>query len=143
VNLSAATADLLARVERHAGQLLKRREDAGLLLESGSSATGTSVIDELLFRAKFVVRARDLLSRVGPDAADVVPLAAEFRASVEHVTRLVRTLISPLGEGVGNRWEREYLSLSQESLGNLMALCSDLSMVKNYSLDRGEKGLMA
>lgn len=108
------------------------REDVALIVGAGQDA---ALLDELLFRAKFVSRAREVLGRVGADSTDAANLAVEFRSSIEQITAMLTTLGTRMADDIRTRWQEHYLALSPESLGNLLTLCRDLTLLKNYSLD--------
>jgi hypothetical protein len=112
---SPSTASLLALLEQFSGRKLRRQD--------------------LSFHAKFVSNVYRILKRIGPGANGFDKLSQEFNAGIEKVSALIRVLITHATPSLQERFQSTYLTLSPDTLENLLALCYDLSWYKNWLLE--------
>ncbi len=90
---------------------------------------------DAIFHAKFAVKTKDIMSRIGRDAQGYDKLSAEFQNSVEKTTTLLKTIFKEAPAETKQRFVNGFLRLDQESFGNLTKLLEDLSWVKNWEVD--------
>jgi hypothetical protein len=143
MDVSPSTAELLATLDAYSGNRLKRKEDLAILLEIGTSPPLDATLDEVSFYAKFLDRAHRIMERIGMQGEGYDRLSREFSASLEKTVGLIRIILQSATPESRNRFENMYLSMTHDSLGNFLALCSDLGWYKNFRLDahgRREKG---
>jgi hypothetical protein len=76
-----------------------------------------------------------ILKRIGPGANGFDKLSQEFNAGIEKVSALIRVLITHATPSLQERFQSTYLTLSPDTLENLLALCYDLSWYKNWLLE--------
>jgi len=136
MNLQPSTESFLSDIEQFAQRKFRYRLEIGLLIEAANSVSLRRVLDDILFHAKFLANAFNLLKRVGSDSPDTVKLSSEFQEGVEKVSTLLRTLIKESPKEMRDIFLKRFLSLSAESMNELLSLCTELSWMKNYSLEQ-------
>ena len=136
MNLQPSTESFLSDIEQFAQRKFRYRLEIGLLIEAANSVSLRRVLDDILFHAKFLANAFNLLKRVGSDSPDTVKLSSEFQEGVEKVSTLLRTLIKESPKEMRDLFLKRFLSLSAESMNELLSLCTELSWMKNYSLEQ-------
>jgi|WetSurMetagenome_2_1015567.scaffolds.fasta_scaffold18635_2 hypothetical protein len=135
--------DLLNEVDALSAHTLARRGDLALFLALARTAEILQSLDDLGFHAKVVHRTASIVKRLGPEGQGVTQVRAEFSRSLEMVRSLMTGLLPALPKSEADRIRREYLSMTQESLSNLMELCSDLRWYKNWLIDNKSTGRTA
>jgi hypothetical protein len=104
------------------------------LREVNARRMGQPLMDAA-FHAKFVVKTQEVMKRIGPDADGFDKLAAEFQASVEQATSLLKTIAKEFDEEDKKKFAQTFFPMDSESFANLMKLFSDLAWVKNWEND--------
>ncbi len=135
MNLRSEIDAYLGMVERYAGKKLRYRAEIGMLMVLADQGSRWDLFERIVFLAKFISRGFDILRRAGIPSSDTKFLADEVRKNLEEVVELLRTVCAanpPVSEAViGDR----FFALSHESLALLQELLSELTWVKNYSLE--------
>ncbi|MBI4427494.1 MAG: hypothetical protein HY562_00060 [Ignavibacteriales bacterium] len=121
-------------LQRHANRKLNFPKEIGWLLECARNGM-QQVFDDVIFQAKFAVKTQDIMKRIGPTGDGFDKLSAEFGASFEKTTTLLKTLVKEAPEESKTQFVSQFLTLSDESFGQLMKLFEDLSCVKNWQID--------
>jgi hypothetical protein len=132
--------ELIQELDALSAHTLTRRDDLAVILGLAGSPIYQRPLDDLSFHAKVVHRVSVIIKRLGPDGTGVDQVRSEFARSLETVQSLLESLLPALPAGTGDRMKREYLSMTQESLGNLIMLCSDLRWYKNWLIDNRKAG---
>jgi hypothetical protein len=132
--------ELIQELDALSAHTLTRRDDLALILGLAGSSIHQQTLDDLSFHAKVIHRTGVIINRLGPEGTGVDQIRSEFARSLETARSLLLGLLPALPAGAGQRMEREYLSMTQESLGNLMMLCSDLRWYKNWRIDNRKAG---
>jgi hypothetical protein len=135
MELSPVTDSLLSELESFSGGKINHRPDLGILLESGRTSPAREILDELGFYAKFLHRTYSIMTRIGRDGEGYERLAHEFSEAAGKTRTFISSLLAGAPEEVRERFAATYLSMSQESLGNLLSLCHDLGWYKNWLID--------
>jgi hypothetical protein len=125
----------IAEAERFSGRTFRYRAEMTALLELSRARGQQQLFDDLVFHAKFVTNALQILKRVGADNADAVQLGAELNSMLEKTMTLLRTIIKESPGEFRQHILDDFLSLSQTSMTNLTALLAELAWVKNFMLD--------
>lgn len=128
--------DFVRAAEAYAGRTFRFRDDISGLLEHARARGHQQLFDDLVFNAKFITNAFQILRRVGADNADTAKLTVELRDMMEKTTTILRTIVKEMPEERRARYLSTFLDLSHGSLGDLTALLGELAWVKNYMLDR-------
>ncbi len=127
--------DFLLRVEHDARRKLNCPAEVGELLQIVVQTGLSEDFDELIFQAKFLVRSRDVMNRIGPGAEGLEKLATEFQTSLQRSVDILKKLIHRAPEDVAQKFKGTFLTGNTGSLDNLMDLFSDLQSVKNLQND--------
>ena len=130
------TGQYLDAVEAFSGKKFQFRGEIGMLLECATARNMHQVFEDITFLAKFVTNASGVLKRVGPSHADAAKLVGEFKDNLEKVSTLLRTLVKEEPADARQQLLSRFFSLSHDSLDNLLVLLSELSRIKNYTLDQ-------
>jgi hypothetical protein len=136
----AETEAFLDAVEKSAHRTLRFRDDIGALIDLCDSQNMRPIFDDVLFLAKFVSNARNVISRVGPGSEETNKLASELKEQMEKIATLLRIIVKDAPGDLKVDFTENFLLLGHESLANLFALLAELSWIKNYDLDRGGSG---
>ena len=135
MELSTATDSLLSELDSFSGGKIKHRPDLGILLESGRTVPEREILDELGFYAKFLDRTYGIMTRIGREGDGYERLAHEFSGAIGKTRTLMSSLLAGAPGDVRERFAAMYLSMSRESLDNLLSLCHDLGWYKNWLID--------
>ena len=127
--------EFVRSVEASSKRALNFPEQVAQLLECAARFGRTEVFEDAAFHAKFVLRAREVMQRVGKDGDGFDKLASEHQASLEKTTTLLRTLVKDAEEGVKQIFVKDFFALESESFSRLNGLLADLSRVKNWQVD--------
>ncbi len=136
MEFNPVTDSLLSELDSFSGGKIKHRPDLGILLESGRTAPEREILDELGFYAKFLHRMYGIMTRIGRDGEGYERLANEFSEAVGKTRTLISSLLAEVPGDVRERFAATYLSMSRESLDNLLSLCHDLGWYKNWLIDK-------
>lgn len=143
MQIRSEISDLLDDVERFAGRKFMLRRDIEAILELTRRHDQDQLLQDILFHAKFLANAYQVLSRAGNGSDDTEPLSREFAVNMEKEFSLLRIAIKESPEEIKTRFVETYFGMSQSGVSNLMALCSELAWLKNYSIDRRSAGQSA
>jgi hypothetical protein len=139
VQISPPVSAFLGILDQMSRATIGRRDDLGALLEAAYRGGREQDLDALAFTGKFCVRAFGIMKRIGPGGEGYDRLAAEFSGSIDNARRLLVSLLAAAPEETRMAFTGRYLSMAADGIGNLMALLSDLSWVKNWQIDNPGK----
>lgn len=125
----------LEELHQHLGRTLSFPRDVRTLMEQARVRGTGDVFRDAIFHAKFVTKTRDVMNRIGREGEGFEKLSAEFQNSLEKSSTLLKTIVKESPEEIKQHFVREFFSMDQASLGNLLRLLEDLSRVKNFELD--------
>lgn len=126
--------EFLTAVETDGKGPLSDREALTLLLQRASEGMAQPFLDAC-FQAKFLVRSQEVMRRIGRGAEGFDRMAAEFRSGVERTMTLLRTVVKEAPTGPRDSFVLTHLQTDGESFARFLALCSDLSRIKNWEVD--------
>ena len=132
---SAWATETAAALDRLSRGTLRRREDLLVLLELAADPAQRSHLDALSFEAKFAVRARRIMERIGPDGEGYGRISAEWSAALGRIAAEARALLSGAPAATREWFDERYLGLTPGALSELLELCHDLSWYKNWRID--------
>lgn len=133
---SFETAILLDSIEKMYNQTLMHRVEIGYLIDTANSQDMRSVLEDIIFYAKFITRAQEILKREGITSEQTEKLEVELRAAVENTTKWIKTVIEEAPDEVKMSFQSRFLGCSPECLSRFFALMHELAIVKNYILDK-------
>ncbi|MBI5476842.1 MAG: hypothetical protein HY964_08920 [Ignavibacteriales bacterium] len=138
-NLSSA-AEYVRQVEEFAGKKFKYFEEIYRLVETADKKNLNSKLDDLLFVAKFIVKANNILIRVGPGQQDTEKMTVEYALNLNKAVLIIDEIA---GDSIAslNRMVDDLRGLnSGDRLDSFINFMYELSWLKNYTLDRkGER----
>ncbi|MFA6541269.1 MAG: hypothetical protein WCT99_06660 [Bacteroidota bacterium] len=133
--LSNSTKELLSAVSEASGNRLQRSMDLARLIELAQVNSLQDQLDDLAFAAKFLSKSFDLMKRVGKEGEGYDKLFEEFSTNIQKSQRLIGELTGSAESTVKSYFSECYLSMSDNTMNNLMQLFHDLSWYKNYKID--------
>ncbi len=133
--LSAETEQFLADLQTYAGRQLHFPREVGYLLDLTRTRHLEQVFRDAIFHAKFAVKSKEVMTRIGTDGEGFDKLAAEFQSSIEKTSALLRTVVKEAPEEVKKRFVADFFSLDQRNLTNFVLLLEDLAWIKNWQVD--------
>ncbi len=133
--LTAETTQFLADLQSHAGRQLNFPHEVGQILELARGHRLDQVFLDAIFHAKFAVKSKEVMGRIGADGEGFDKLATEFRNSVEKTSALLRTIVKESPDEIKQHFVRDFFGMDQESFANLLKLMEDLAWVKNWEVD--------
>lgn len=138
MTISAATELFLTDVEKFAGKKFRYRPEIGMLIDAAATPQGKMIFDEIIFYAKFLSHARDILTRSGLDSDETKKLAQEFSSKIEVTVGLVSSLVERVQEDHQHLFRNKFLVMSEAGMREYIELMKELSWIKNYRLDMGQ-----
>ena len=116
---------------------INNKEDIQRIIELAYDNDNLNKLEDISFSAKYTMGLYKIISSRSEvfDEEYFNRIKREFSENIEKVKSLLKELILPAGEFLGNIYKEKYFSLSQESLTNLASLCADLSYIKLYLND--------
>ncbi len=93
-------------------------------------------MEDVVFNAKFITQALNVLKRVGPGNNDTAKLSGELNQMMEKTGTLLRTIMKESPEDMKQHFLGTFLSLNGESMNNFTGLLYELHWIKNYMLDQ-------
>ena len=134
------SAQFLDAVENHAGRKFQFRREVEFLIDSTGSPSASHSFEEIIFLAKFITNASNVLKRTGQSREETEKLSAEFKEKIGSVSALLAGLIGRASGDEQSSIVSRFLSPSFDSLNELLALLAELSWIKNYHLDNPDEG---
>ena len=98
-------------------------------------AKNSEVFEDAIFHAKFAVKSQEIMKRIGPDGEGYDKLSAEFRASVEKTSTLLKTLVKESPDELKLHMVKTFFEMNPEAFQHFMGLLVDLSWIKNWQVD--------
>ena len=93
------------------------------------------LFQDLIFHAKFAVKTKDVLTRIGQGGEGYDKLSVEFQNSVEKTSTLLKTLVKESPEAIKQQFVGVFFGLDPQSFERFLKLLEDLSWVKNWVVD--------
>ncbi len=109
--------------------------DIAVLVDLSWKQNMGQVFRDVIFHAKFAVKTKEVMARIGRDGQGYDKLSGEFQNSVEKTTTLLKTILKEAPADIKERFVNSFFSLDQESFANLAKLLEDLCWVKNWEVD--------
>ncbi len=118
-----------------ASRRLKFPGDLTALLECAQERHLEQVFLDAAFHAKFAVKTKEIMVRIGQNGEGYDKLLTEFQQSIEKTSALLKTLVKEAPAKVKEHFVSEFFALDQKSFANFNGLLEDLSWVKNWEVD--------
>ena len=127
-----AIAELLSTYARnglHDARMMER------FLQQAEDRGTPAVLGELAFHAKFLTRVEATIRQQTPESELYAKLEQEFSNAVHEFHGRVKDFIEDAEPGFRSLVEKQYLTVSEQSLRNLMQLAQDFTCLKNWELE--------
>ena len=115
---------------------MKRSLDLGTLLQIAEEHSKHSLLDDLAFSSKFIIKSFELMQRIGRDGNGYEKLSSEFTAQISKSQTVLRQLLDSSDAATQAHFSGQYLEMNTLTMQNLMQLYHDLSWYKNYQIDQ-------
>lgn len=130
MELSPDTEAVVAYLQAHAGNTLRKALDVGLILEVAAQRHAVELANEIIFAGAALWRVYRLWKRLSPAAEGHREVAATFAESVVSIQRLLSRLLEDAPGEVQHRFQETYLRMAEGAVRNLIDLAHDLSWLK-------------
>src|SRR5262245_6279122 len=110
-----------------------------MLLQLASSANRVREFEHLAFLSNFATHSYRTMQRIGRQGEGYDRLYGEFSNAVEESRTIVRELATSAPESERNEIETSYLQITPDSFENFLALLSDLTWYKNWTIDHPQE----
>ena len=137
MTLLPKTESFLDEAERHAGRRFRYRLEIGIFVECGSAPSLRKELEELIFYAKFLSRAQEILKRPTMNPDETEKLSQEFSEKLARIPSLINMCLAPCSAEERESFASQFLAINQASMESLIALLRELSCIKNFMLDGG------
>jgi hypothetical protein len=135
MELQNGTTQFIEDLQKHYGRTLSFPLEVGFLIDQTNLQGLNQPFLDAIFHAKFAIKSREVISRIGRDSEGFDKLSSEFQTSVEKASTLLKTIVKESDDAGKQHFVREFFSLDQASFSRLMLLFEDLSWVKNWDVD--------
>ncbi len=129
------TAQFVRELELYSSKKLHHPDEVATLIDLARAQNLIDVLEDAAFHAKFLTKALAVMQRIGAEGEGYPQLAAEFQASLEKASTLLKTLVKESPEDTKQHFVQTFFSLRQESFTELLDLMQDLTVVKNWRVD--------
>ena len=133
--LRTETTQFLADLQSSAGRQLHYPREVGQLVDLAHERHLEQVFRDAIFQAKFAVKSKEIMARIGTGGEGFDKLSAEFRNSVEKASALLRTIVKESPDELKQHFVGDFFGLDQGSFANFVRLLEDLGWVKNWEVD--------
>jgi len=130
------TLDFIRELERSSNQKLFFPDDVGYLLEASRLHQEMEVFEEAIFLAKFITKSAGVMKRIGPDGDGYDKLSSEVQTAIQKASSLLKKISESRPDNAGHLQHTMLFAMSHEALERLMRLFADLTLVKNWVLDK-------
>ncbi|HEY6951870.1 MAG TPA: hypothetical protein VI758_05650, partial [Bacteroidota bacterium] len=128
-------AQFLDNLQMHFNRTLTFAREIGLLLDETKRQGLDDLFRDALFQAKFATKTREVMDRIGRGGEGFDKLSAEFQASIEKTSALLKTIVKESPDETKQLFVDKFFALDQNSFSNFLTLLQDLSWLKNWELD--------
>ena len=136
MKIRAETEAFVKEIEVSSGRRFQFREELTLLKELAEAHMMQQAFDDLTFQAKFVTNAAGILQRAGSNTDETRKLSGEMEEGMKRIATLLGGLLENAPDEVRSNFSSRFLSMTQESLQELLSLLRELRWIKNYALDK-------
>jgi hypothetical protein len=135
MNVHPDIAEFVANLEVFRGRKLHYPWEVGELLQIVLQTGLTNEFEDLIFQAKFLTRAQEVMKKIGFEAEGFDKLSAEFQSELTRSRDLLKILLGRTTEDIMRKYSDTFFTMETEGLFHLMQFYSDLSWIKNWQID--------
>ena len=130
------TLDFIRELERASNHKLFFPNDVGHLLDAARRDQKMEAFEEAIFLAKFITKSAGVMKRIGPDGDGYDKLSLETEAGIRKASSLLKSVSQSCPDDIGQLQSTLFFAMSHEAVERLMRLFADLTLVKNWVLDK-------
>jgi len=135
MNIRPDIKEFINQLEVYSKRKLNYPVEVGELLQIVMQTRLAGGFEDLIFRAKFLVRTQEIMKRIGPGADGFEKLSAEFQASVKKSIESLNMIVERAPSDVARKLTDTFIVMETDSFSRLLKLFSDLSWIKRWQVD--------
>jgi hypothetical protein len=136
MDVKPRTLEFLRELERSSNQKLNFPKELAHLLDAARQHQKMDAFEEAIFLAKFITKSAAIMRRIGPDGEGFDKLSAEVESGIQKTSQLLSGISASCPDEAAKHQAVLFFSMSHETLDRLMKLFADLTLVKNWVLDK-------
>jgi hypothetical protein len=125
---------ILADIRTLAAGKLRFPDELSTLVRSCAGSERWQDVLTLSFHAKFIVRASEVMKRIGSQGEGYDKLSDEFSGQMETARALLHGILEHVPE-IKVSFEERFFALTPVSLQNFLKFMQDISWIKNREID--------
>jgi hypothetical protein len=132
--LNLSNENFLRETEKFTNHQLNKKDDVQQLISIVIDLRREEVFDELIFTSKYLKGLMRVVNKAPgiPEVESINHVKADISENMKKVIDQLRNILSGSKASTKNFFEENYLSVNQNSLGNLNLLLADLEAIKKY-----------
>jgi hypothetical protein len=127
--------DFIKQLQVYSDKKLKYPAEVGELMQIAVESGLVPEFDELIFQAKFLVKAHAIINRIGAGGEGFQKLSSEFIESMKKTIAIIKKILEKSAGETGQKYNDTFLNDGPDYMHKLMDLLSDLNWVKNWQVD--------
>ncbi len=136
--ISEQTRDLIFEIREYSENTLSDFNDVSILLENIFFTDDKQKFLDLIFKAKFLSGMLGIFANDAIEQSNKEKISEEFQVQLNDFINDFKGLTGKFESNEKNFFEKKYFQLTPDSLGNNIKLVKDLSICKNFFLDKPE-----
>jgi len=136
--ISEKTRDLIFEIREYSQNTLSDFNDISVLLENVFYSGNRTKFTDLIFKAKFLNGMLTIFADDSKDQSTKEKVSDEFQMQLSGFIDEFKSLTENFEQQDKDFFERKYFQLTPDSLGNNIKLIKDLTICKNFFLDKPE-----
>ncbi len=136
--ISEKTRNLIFEIREYSGNTLSDFNDVSVLLENAFYSDKRSKFMDLIFKAKFLNGMLTIFADDTKEQSTKEKISDEFQIQLSKFIEEFRSLTENFKPEDKDFFEKKYFQLTPDSLGNNIRLLKDLTICKNFFLDKPE-----
>jgi ABC-type multidrug transport system fused ATPase/permease subunit len=135
MNVRPDIAEFVANLEAFGNRKMNYPMEVGEILQIAFQTGLINEFEELVFHAKFLTRAQDVMKHIGYEAEGFEKLSTEFQLGIQKSTDVLKMVVGRASEDVILKYSDTFFATETDCFVRLMKFYSDLSWIKNWQID--------
>ena len=136
--ISEKTRDLLFEIREYSGNTLSDFNDVSVLIENVFYSESKQKFLNFIFKAKFLNGMLTIFADDSKEQSTKEKISDEFLVQLSGFINEFKSLIENFSQQDKDFFKKKYFQLTPDSLGNNIKLIKDLTICKNFFLDKPE-----
>ncbi len=136
--ISEKTRELLFEIREYSENTLSDFNDVSILIENVFYSEDTQKFLDLIFKAKFLNGMLTIFADDSKEQSTKEKISDEFQVQLTGFINEFKSLTENFTQQDKDFFARKYFQLTPDSLGNNIKLVKDLTICKNFFLDKPE-----